>query len=138
MMKERLNYNDSNGGISQMFPFSHLELISLEQLAKILNIATTTAAINWCKINEISVFRRCNRNMVYQIEVDIAIDRLLVRTWIHKYPKDWEEKYKVVAKDERVCQLVIEEIKGSPMKSPSTIVKPISKSDTKLLNRLNS
>ena len=133
-----LSYTESSEDISPMFSSGHLDMISLEDLTAILCVLGVETASNWCKNKAIQIYKRCKKRFVYKVEVDIAIDKDLAKNWMKKYPRNWEEKYQLVAKDPKVCQLVIEELKGESWKSPTTIVKPKNESDNKLLKKLKS
>lgn len=113
-------------------------MISVQQVAIILGGVNCETASKWLKKNGIQIHKLCKEKSVFQIEVDVTIDKLHVKDLMRKNPHNWEEKYQIIAKDKAVCQLVIEELKGESWRSPATIVKPITESDNKLLKRLKA
>jgi hypothetical protein len=115
----------------------HLAMISVNKVAEYLGFKRT-ATDNWINDNDIETHRIGGRNMVFQIEVDVAIDKIYVKTLIKKYPNSWEEKYHDVAKDRIVCQQVIELLKGESWRPPTTKVIAVSESDNKILKRLSA
>ena len=112
-------------------------MIPVNTVAMILNVNVPRAS-KWLKENKITIHPIFKDGRVFQIDVDIAIDTIRAKDLMKKYPNNWEEKYQLEARDKTVCQLVIEELKGSSWKSPSTIVKPINESDNKILKRLKA
>ncbi len=137
-MRERLKYTESNEDISSMYSSGHLDEITPNDLATILKVGTVATALRWLEKNGIQIHKRCKKNIACKFEVDVAIDKQFVKGLMKKYPSNWEEKYQLVAKDIKVCQLVIEELKGESWKSPTTIVKPLNESDNKLIKKLKS
>lgn len=119
-----------------MIANGHLPIITVQTVATILGVKNETAS-RWLKQNDIPIHKICKKSNVFQIEVDVAIDKLRAKDLMLKYPRNWEERYQQEANDNKVCQLVIQELKGETWIRPSTIVKPINESDYKILKRLH-
>ncbi len=126
-----------NNNMDSSYSPGHSIMIPVNNVAMILGVNVSRAS-KWLKKNGIPIHTFFKDGRVFQIEVDIVIDTIRAKDLMKKYPGNWEEKYQLEARDKIVCQLVIEELKGSSWKSPSTVVKPMNESDNKILKRLKA
>ncbi|MBL0329102.1 MAG: helix-turn-helix domain-containing protein [Bacteroidetes bacterium] len=118
-----------------MISYGHLPIITVQTVATMLGVPRESAS-KWLKQNDIPIHKISKKGNVFQIDVAVAIDKIHARDLKIKYPSTWEERYQIEANDPKVCQLVIQELKGETWTRPSTIVKPINESDNKILKRL--
>jgi len=129
-----VNFNEQNSTLNSG---GHIPMIPVHNVATILGV-NDGRAIKWLKQNGIHIHKIFKDGRVFQIEVDVTIDKLRAKDLMKKYPKNWEERYQLEAKDKTVCQIVIEELKGESWKSPTTIIKPMNESDSKIFKRLRA
>lgn len=116
----------------------HLPMIPVHDVAVILGGVNDETASKWLKQNGIPIHKMCKKKNVFQIQVDIVLGKLLAKDLMKNNPKCWEEKYQLIAKDQKVYQYVVKELNGENWLLPNTTVLDISDTDKKLRERLKA
>lgn len=115
----------------------HLTTITIQEVAKKIHVKDEATALNWLKAQEILVTKKTKPHRVFEIEVDVAIDKEFALHLKKKYPNDWEERYKIASLDSKVSELVIADVSNIRVSIvPITKVKCTTTSDNKLLKKL--
>jgi len=115
---------------------SHLHMVSIDEVAAILN-ASIEHTVRWLKRNRIALHLIGGEKRVFEIDVVYSIHTLYVIELIKKYPSRWESKYRMIANDSIVCELVISDIKNSIPTKPISRIRNLTESDKTLIKKLN-
>lgn len=110
--------------------------LTLAEVSSILNYKRDSCAIKWLKKNGIQIHRLSKKNFVYQIELDLVLERPYVTSLRIKHPQKWKEMYRVVCKDKSLYELMVMEMGESAQFIPMTKVSLKSTSDDKLYKSL--
>jgi hypothetical protein len=110
--------------------------LTLRQVAKELNYKDELATRRWLKKMGVQIHRMAKDNYVYQIELDLILERPYVNSLRIKHPQKWKEIYRRACKDDTIYELMVMEIEESTPRLPMTKVSLRSKSDDKLYKSL--
>ncbi len=116
----------------------NLTILTINEVASKLKLTDADATKRWLTKNNISIQKIGKQNIVYEIDVDCALDLPYVRILQKKYPFRWEDAYRTVVKDESVFQMVLMEINSTTIRTPLSKVKATNDKEKKLLERLNT
>ena len=112
------------------FPF-----LTFAQVGEKVHLKDYDAIKKWIVSKGISVHKIGKASMVYEIDVDCAIDKMKVLELKKQYPNDWVELYKNISKDSAVCEMVVRSLEGEITAKPTTKVKPNNKSENELYKK---
>jgi hypothetical protein len=91
----------------------------------------------WLRNNNVQVRKIGKNNTVFEIDVDCAIDTLKVREIRAEYPEDWEERYRLISKDQAVYKMVVLNLNNDLIsRKPTTKIELKNDEDMKLLYEL--
>lgn len=110
--------------------------LTLRQVATELNYKDESATRKWLKKMGVQIHRTAKDNYVYQIELDLILERPYVNSLRIKHPQKWKEMYRVVCKDNTLYELMMIEMDELTPIIPMTKVSLRSKSDDKLYKSL--
>lgn len=110
--------------------------LTLAQVSIRLNYKNEHVTKRWLKKNGIQIHRLAKNNFVYQIELDLVLERPYVTSLRNKHPQKWKDMYRVVCKDNSLYELMVMEMGESTQFIPMTKVSLRSKSDDKLYKSL--
>ena len=110
--------------------------LTLAQVSHRLNYKNEHVTKRWLKNNGIQIHRLTKNNFVYQIDLDLELERPYVISLRNKYPQKWKDMYRVVCKDKSLYELMVMEMGESIPSIPMTKVSLRSKSDDKLYKSL--
>lgn len=105
--------------------------LTLAQVSHRLNYKNDFCTKRWLKKNGIQTHRIAKDNCVYQIELDLVLEKPYVISLRNKHPQKWKEMYRVVCKDKSLYELMVMELDESTPRIPMTKVSLRSKSDEK-------
>lgn len=114
----------------------NLDLLTISQVAELLNLKDNESAKKWLKKNGIKTYKFSKCLFVYKIEIAAAIDRPFVINLRNKFPDRWKSRYRDVVKDLAVFNLLVSEIEESPTPIPCVRPKLINKKDEKRYKQL--
>lgn len=125
-----IEYN--SGGIS-----NSLSVLTIDEVALKLKLRGSEATMKWIGEKKIPIHKERKRNLVYEIDIDVEIDKRYVRGLQIKYPTDWKDVYKKIAKDEAVYELVVLSLSGELCSSKSiTKLRLTNDEDNELYKQL--
>lgn len=101
-----------------------------------IKLSDFDAIKRWLVKKGITIYKETKVNFVYEIDVDVEIDKIKVRDLKGKYPNNWQELYKKIAKDEAVYEMVVYSLTGDSLTRPTTKLKLTTQADKELFNKL--
>jgi hypothetical protein len=122
--------NKNNTSISKSFT-----LITIPEVAIKIKLTDFEATKKWLLQKNITIHSDRKPYTVYEIDVDCELDKGYVRDLRNKYPDNWEEIYRKIAKDDAVCEMVVLSLSGEVKFKPLSKIKTINKSEDELLKR---
>jgi hypothetical protein len=120
----------NNTSISKSFT-----LITIPEVAIKIKLTDFEATKKWLLQKNITIHSDRKPYTVYEIDVDCELDKPYVRDLRNKYPDNWEEIYRKIAKDDAVCEMVVLSLSGEVKFKPLSKIKTINKSEDELLKR---
>lgn len=115
-----------------------LTTLSILGVATRLELKDYASAKRWLEKKGIKIYKELKSSFVYEIDVNVEIDKLWVKDLSLKYPANWEEIYKISAKDETVCKIVVLSLKGEIVSRPTTKLKLKDNNDKELYRQLTA
>jgi hypothetical protein len=114
-----------------------LNIMTLKDVGNKLLLINIESIKRWLRNNNVPIHKISKNNIVYQIDVECAIDSIKVKQIRAEYPDDWEERYRIIVKDHAVYQMVIMTLKNDVIsRKPTTKVAMKNDEDLKLLKEL--
>ncbi|MBF4485596.1 hypothetical protein [Flavobacterium sp. CSZ] len=116
-----------------------LSFLTINEVAIKLKLRDNEVATKWINEKNIPIHKDRKRYLVYEIDIDVEIDKIFVRSLQNKYPSDWKEIYKKVVKDQAVYELVVLSLSGELCSRKNTTkLQLTSEEDNKLFNQLTA
>lgn len=114
-----------------------LSMILLKDVGRKLMLSNQESIKKWLKDNNVQVHKTGKNNTVFEIDVDCAIDTIKVRQIRAEYPEDWEERYRIISRDQAVYKMVVLNLNNDIIaKKPTTNIELKNDEDMKLLEEL--
>lgn len=113
-----------------------LQTITISEVSVLLNFKNDTTTKKWLKDNGIQVHRLSKRSFVYQMSLDMVLDKPYVLELKRKHPQNWKDLYRCVVKDKSLYDLMMFEMEGKNGFAPTTKVSIKSNTDKKLRQSL--
>jgi hypothetical protein len=110
--------------------------LTLAEVSIRLNYKNEHVTKRWLRKNGIQIHRLAKNNFVYQIELDLVLEKPYVISLRNKHPQKWKDIYRVVCKDISLYELMVMEMGELTQFIPMTKVSLRSKSDDKLYKSL--
>ncbi|WP_432220941.1 hypothetical protein ACRASX_08855 [Flavobacterium sp. TMP13] len=120
------------------FSVGSLCTLSLHEVGFMINMRDIDCVKRWLTSNNIKIYKRSKFNYVYKIDVECEIDKVRVRDLRVSHPNEWEMRYKIIAKDDAVYEMVVLSLGGEVCIMPSTRVIKKNKRDVELFKKLIS
>jgi len=115
-----------------------LSLLTIPEVALKIKFKDFDATKKWLQQKNITILRDRKPYMVYEIDVDCEIDKGYVKDLRRKYPNDWEEIYKKIAKDDSVYEMVVLSLSGEVRSKPMTKIRPSNVTEHALLKKYSA
>jgi hypothetical protein len=113
-----------------------LTILSILEVADKLKLKDFDATKRWLEKKGIAIYKETKTHFVYEIDVDVEIDKNKVKDLRIKYPNNWEQLYKRIAKDESVYEMVVFIVNGETVSRPTTKLKLTNQDDKELYKKL--
>ncbi|CAN1558811.1 hypothetical protein MCEGE10_02531 [Flavobacteriaceae bacterium] len=113
-----------------------LGLLTILEVAKKLKLSNFDASKRWLEKKGIKIYKETKTHLVYEIDVDVEIDKNKVKDLRIKYPNNWEQLYKKIAKDDSVYEMVVFILNGETVSRPTTKLKLTTEADKDLYKKL--
>ena len=113
-----------------------LGLLTILEVAKKLKLSNFDATKRWLEKKGIKIYKETKTHLVYEIDVDVEIDKNKVKDLRIKYPNNWEQLYKRIAKDDSVYEMVVFILNGETVSRPTTKLKLTTEADKDLYKKL--
>jgi len=113
-----------------------LTILSILEVADKLKLKDFDATKRWLEKKGIAIYKETKTHFVYEIDVDVEIDKTRVKDLQNKYPNNWEELYKKIAKDDSVYEMVVYSLVGESVARPTTKLKLTNQDDKELYKKL--
>ena len=110
--------------------------MTILEVAKKLKLSNFDASKKWLEKKGIKIYKETKTHLVYEIDVDVEIDKNKVKDLRIKYPNNWEQLYKKIAKDDSVYEMVVFILNGETVSRPTTKLKLTSEADKDLYKKL--
>jgi hypothetical protein len=116
---------------------NNLKLISLEEIAAMINTSNKISTKEWLKKNNIQLEKYGKSCFAMKAEVECELLKPYVNNLKKKYPYSWVELLKKIASDDIVFEMLLDKL-SSEKKTllPTTKITIKSKNDKKLYNTL--
>lgn len=115
-----------------------LQTLTISEVSTILKFKNDLTTRKWLKGNGIQIHRLSKKSFVYQIDLDLVLDKPFVMNLKRNYPQNWKDRYRYAVKDKSLYDLMLFIIDDEKSFVPTTKVSIKSKSDQNLLNSLLS
>ncbi len=116
--------------------FNNNGILTLLEVSNIIMMDSMPAVKKWLTSKNIRINKFSKANYVYEIEVLCELDKQLALNLKWKYPTQWKEMYRCVAKNIAIYELVLIQIGEEVVYKPIYKVKTKGSKDEKLLQEL--
>lgn len=113
----------------------NLSILTIQEVGAKIKRKDFEATKKWLRNKNITIHKDGKQLFVYEIDVDTEIDKLKVIDLQKKYPDNWQEVYKKIAKEQSVYDMVLHSLGGVVFTRPTTRVHPINKKESEFLNK---
>ncbi len=113
-----------------------LQTLTISEVSAVLKFKNDLTTRKWLKDNGIQIHRLSKKSFVYQMSLDLVLDKPYVMDLKRKHPQNWKDVYRRVVKDKSLYDLMMFEIDEENSFTPTTKVSVKSKTDQKLLKSL--
>ncbi len=113
----------------------NLNILTIQEVACKIKRRNFKATKKWLQSKNITIHRDSKQLFVYEIDVDTEIDKMKVIDLQKKFPSNWQDVYKKIAKEESVYEMVLHSLGGAVFTRPTTKIKPINKTESDFLNK---
>lgn len=122
------NYNSTSNSKS-------LTILSIQEVSSKIKKKDLDATRKWLEKREIPIYKDSKPHYVYEVDVDCEIDKTRVRTLRNKYPNNWEEIYRKIARDNSVYEMVVLSLGGEVCRKPTSKIKLQNNNERELYKR---
>ena len=113
-----------------------LGLLTILEVGKKIKLSDFEAIKRWLEKKGIIIYKETKVHFVYEIDVDVEIDKIRVKDLKAKNPNNWQELYKMIAKDNAVYEMVVFILNGETVSRPTTKLKMTTEADKDLYKKL--
>ena len=113
-----------------------LGLLTILEVGKKIKLSDFDAIKRWLDKKGITIYKETKVHFVYEIDVDVEIDKIRVKDLKAKNPNNWQELYKMIAKNNAVYDMVVFILNGETVSRPTTKLKMTSEADKDLYKKL--
>lgn len=100
-----------------------LSTLTIQDVGVKIKITDGEAIKRWLKNKNIQIHKFPKGNYVYQVDVDCEIDKPFVKDLQRRFPNDWAQVYKKIAKDTAVYEMVVFSLSGEFIEKPMAKIK---------------
>ena len=115
---------------------SSLSIMTIKEVASKIKLIDESATLRWLMKNNIQIHKIAKKNIVYQLDVDCAIEKPFAKNLRKSFPNSWESAYKICTGCETVFKLVVMQLNSTVIRTPQTKVIASQGKEKKLLDRL--
>ena len=112
-----------------------LNILTIQEVSTKIKRKDFDSTKKWLFNKNIKIHKDGKQLFVYEIDVDVEIDKIKVKELRVQFPTTWQELYKKIARDYSVYEMVIHSLGIDYMSQPSTKLKPINTTDKELYNK---
>lgn len=113
-----------------------LGLLTILEVGKKIKLSDFDAIKRWLDKKGITIYKETKVHFVYEIDVDVEIDKIRVKDLKAKNPNNWQELYKMIAKDNAIYEMVVFILNGETVSRPTTKLKMTTEADKDLYKKL--
>lgn len=113
-----------------------LGILTILEVGQKIKLSDFDAIKRWLDKKDITIYKETKVHFVYEIDVDVEIDKIRVRDLKAKNPNNWQELYKMIAKDNAVYEMVVYSLTGDSVVRPATRLKLTTDADKELFKKL--
>ena len=113
-----------------------LGILTILEVGKKIHLSDFDAIKKWLVKKGITIYKETKVHFVYEIDVDVEIDKIRVKDLKAKNPNNWQELYKIIAKDNAVYEMVVFILNGETVSRPTTKLKMTTEADKDLYKKL--
>ncbi|MBP6755787.1 MAG: hypothetical protein KA210_06540 [Bacteroidia bacterium] len=113
-----------------------LGLLTILEVGKKIKLSDFDAIKRWLDKKGITIYKETKVHFVYEIDVDVEIDKIRVKDLKAKNPNNWQELYRMIAKDIAVYEMVVFILNGEIVSRPTTKLKLTTDADKDLYKKL--
>jgi hypothetical protein len=117
---------------------SSLVTLTLDEVGVMVKIRDVESIKRWLIKNNIEIHKFSRINYVYKIDVDCVIAKPFVLGLKLKYPNNWEQMFKIIAKDDFVYEMVLLSLGGEFIDKAMTKIKTRNAEEEALYKRYSS
>ena len=115
-----------------------LTILTISEVGPKIKKKDTDAIKKWLETKNITIYKETKTHFVYEIDVDCEIDKVRVRDFRNKYPNNWKEIYKKIAKDDSVYEMVVLSLGSEFIDKPMTKIKTRNAEEEALYKRYST
>lgn len=116
-----------------------IPLLSLAQVATILNIKDEVATKRWLDSNNVPIHTICKKKQVFRFDFDVALGIKHARSLKSKFAFSWQERYRLSQPNPAIIEVVLKDLSDfSIISQPTTRINVKTDSGKKLLTKLNN
>lgn len=112
-----------------------LVTLTLDEVGVMVKIRDVESIKRWLMKNNIQIHKFSRINYVYKIDVDCVIAKPFVLGLKLKYPNNWEQMFKKIARDDFVYEMVVLSLGGEFIDKPMTKIKTRNAEEEALFKR---
>ena len=71
-----------------------LNFLTIKEVASKIKLLDESATLRWLYKNNINIYKISKKNVVYQLEVDCAIEKPFAKYLKKLFPNNWESTYR--------------------------------------------
>lgn len=113
-----------------------LGILTILEVGQKIKLSDFDAIKKWLVKKGITIYKETKVHFVYEIDVDVEIDKIRVKDLKAKNPNNWQELYKMIAKDNAVYEMVVYSLVGDSIARPTTKLKLTTDADKELFKKL--
>lgn len=113
-----------------------LGILTILEVGPKIKLTDFDAIKKWLNKKGITIYKETKVHFVYEIDVDVEIDKIRVKDLKVKNPNNWQELYKMIAKDNAVYEMVVSSLVGDYVARPTTKLKLTTDADKELFKKL--
>lgn len=116
----------------------NLRILTITEVAERIKTKDNIATKKWLEKKGIKIYTDTKTHYVYEIDVEVEIDKPWVINLMERYPENWKEVYKKTVKDNAVYEMVLLNLGEDVSYLPKTKIKILNENDKKLFEKLTA
>ena len=115
-----------------------LTRLTILEVATKIKLIDFEAAKKWLDKKKITIYKETKFCFVYEIDVDVAMDKPRIIDLRNQFPNNWKEIYQKMAKDNSVYEMVVLSLDGELRPNLFTKINPKDADEQALINRYSA